>query len=181
MSIKKVDYVSAFSATVKQSANDNLTRSEQFAAQFEETRDTDIKRAQQRSATHARYDAKLSELSDDALAVCYTFKLDAVSIVSQSRELKKRLMSALNAIALNDKNKLDKALLNALSVCVVNDAESITVSALQSAMSHETNTQANYFKRFCEFLDIASYEKSAQRLTFKADSAFYKRLIALFD
>jgi hypothetical protein len=181
MTIKKTDFISSFSATVSQSASDNLTRSEQFASQYEETKDTDVKRAQQRSATHAKYDSKLSELSSDALAVCYTFKLNAESIVNQSRELKKRLMSALNAIAATDKNKLDKALLNALTVIVVNNAESISIDALQRAMSHETNTQANYFKRFCLFLDVADYEKSTQTMTFKTDSALYKRMIALFD
>lgn len=179
--MKKQDYINTFAAIVNDAAIAEEEKSASAFSKYEQTEDTDFKREAQRSATHARFNSKLAELSEKALSVCYQFKIDASALVAQSRELKKRLISAVEAIAASDKSKLDKALAAILAYIVASEKESAAITEIQRAMNHSTATQANYFKNFCLFLNIASYDKSAKVIKFDTDHKLFKQLVALFD
>jgi hypothetical protein len=180
--VTKNDFISTFLTSVQTKAQECAEKAQAAQAQFEQTQDDDIKRIAQKNATHARFNTKLSEMSKEALSVAHTHNIDANKIVEQSRELKKRLIGALEAIAHSDKSKLDKALCAFLAELVANEKKSdFTVKQIQHAMNHGTPTQARYFKTWGELLGVASYDKPSQIVTVKRDSAFFKKLVALFD
>jgi len=134
---------------------------------------------EKRAATHEKYNAALSDMSEKALALLSKYKVDAQALSEQSRELKKRSIAMLEAIA--HSKRVDDTALDALlhRLAAKRDA-SMTLDAIRREMTHKTETQASYFKTCASFFKFAQYSKSDKTVNFDYESAFLKALIALY-
>lgn len=129
--------------------------------------------------THERYSEALSNMSEKALAALSKYKVDAAALATQSRELKKRSIAILEAIANNQKVN-DRALDAVLQYIVAKDAASMTLEQVRAQMQHETTTQAQYFKTCAIFFNFAQYSKSEKTINFNKESTVLKALISIY-
>jgi sugar-specific transcriptional regulator TrmB len=146
---------------------DNSAEAQAFKAQF------------QRAATHEKFNAALSSMSDKAVQVMNRYKIDAEALSNQSRELKKRSIAILEAIATNSFVQ-DKALDAVLNVLAAKKSEKLTISTIQNEMQHDTDTQASYFKRCAVFFKFAQYSASDKAVVFNYDAAVLRDLMNIY-
>lgn len=129
--------------------------------------------------THERYTNALSNMSEKALASLSTYKVNAEALAEQSRELKKRSIAILEALATKQRVN-DRALDAVLQYIVAKDAASMTLEQVRAQMQHETTTQAQYFKTCAIFFNFAQYSKSEKTISFNKDAKVLKELIAIY-
>jgi hypothetical protein len=132
------------------------------------------------ASTHERYTEALSNMSEKALASLSKYKVDAAQLSEQSRELKKRSIAILEAIA-NKQKVNDRALDAVLQFIVAKDAVSMTLEQVRAQMQHETTTQAQYFKTCAIFFNFATYSKSEKTINLNKDAVVLKELIAIYS
>ena len=130
--------------------------------------------------THSRYTEALSNMSEKALASLSTYKVDAKVLSEQSRELKKRSIAILEALATKQRVN-DRALDAVLQFIVAKDAASMTLEQVRAQMQHETTTQAQYFKTCAIFFNFAQYSKSEKTISFDKNAKVLKELIAIYS
>ena len=130
-------------------------------------------------STHEKYATALSEMSEKALAALNTYKVEASELATQSRELKKRSIAILEALATKQRVK-DTALDAVLQYIVAKDAVSMTLEQIRHQMQHKTTTQAQYFKTCAIFFNFATYSKSEKTVIFNKDARIFKDLTALY-
>lgn len=131
------------------------------------------------ASTHERYSEALANMSEKALASLNKYKVDASALAIQSRELKKRSIAILEALA-NKTRVNDRALDAVLQYIVAKDAASMTLLQVQNQMQHETTTQAQYFKTCAMFFNFANYSKSEKTINFNKDAIVLRELIAIY-
>lgn len=129
--------------------------------------------------THERYNEALASMSEKALASLNKYKVDADALSKQARELKKRSIAILEALASNQKVN-DRALDAVLQFIVAKDAASMTLEQVRHEMSHETLTQAQYFKTCALFFNFATYSKSEKAVTFNKDAHVLRDLLKIY-
>lgn len=149
------------------------------AAQSDEEKATFAATAKTAS-THERYSEALANMSEKALASLNKYKVDASALATQSRELKKRSIAILEALASKQKVN-DRALDAVLQYIVAKDAASMTLLQVQNQMQHETTTQAQYFKTCAIFFNFANYSKSEKTINFNKDAIVLRELIAIYS
>lgn len=148
------------------------------AAQSEEEKSEFVKVAK-RSATHERFNEALASMSDKALQALAKYKVDASTLAQQSRELKKRSIAILEALA-HSQRVDDKALDAVLQRLAAKDDAQLSIAQVQREMMHETDTQASYFKNCALFYKFAQYSKADKSLSFDYSAAVLRDLIALY-
>lgn len=144
-------------------------------------RDTNAVKTQE---THATYNAKLAGMTSAASNLVFKYKIDATAIESQSRELKKRTIGILEAIASNDASKLDNSL-NAFGHYLISKGlKNVSTSDFQREAMHSTGTQSTYCKNAFLFLGLI---KTAPKVAtgkwifdFNADSELLEAFLKLF-
>lgn len=151
-----------------------------LAAQSQDEKE-EFEKNRKRAETHELYNSKLAEMSVQALNYMST-KLkfvDADVLATQSRELKKRSIKIIEALA-HSKRVDDKALDAVMQRLAEKNDITLTLQQIQKEMLHETTTQAQYFKTCAEFFNFASYSKSDKTLTFKYDAHVLAELMKLY-
>ncbi|UKL15052.1 hypothetical protein hairong_148 [Pseudomonas phage hairong] len=146
---------------------DNVAEAASFKAQF------------QKAQTHEKFNEALSSMSDKAVSVMNKYKIDAEALSNQSREMKKRSIAILEAVATNSFVQ-DKALDAVLHVLAAKRSDKLTISTIQNEMQHETDTQASYFKRCAVFFKIAQYSSSEKALSFNYEAAMLRDLMSIY-
>jgi hypothetical protein len=131
------------------------------------------------ASTHERYTEALSNMSEKALQSLNKYKVNASELASQSRELKKRSIAILEALATKQRVN-DRALDAVLQYIVAKDAAAMSLEAVRTQMQHETTTQAQYFKTCAIFFNFASYSKSEKTINFNKDALVLRELIAIY-
>lgn len=131
------------------------------------------------ASTHERYTEALANMSEKALASLSKYKVDAAALAAQSRELKKRSIAILEALATKQRVN-DRALDAVLQYIVAKDAASMTLEQVRAQMQHETTTQAQYFKTCAIFFNFANYSKSEKTINFNKDAIVLRELIAIY-
>lgn len=129
--------------------------------------------------THERYSAALSDMSEAALKLITRYSVDAEALSKQARELKKRSIAILEAIASKQKVN-DRALDAVLQFIVAKDVAAMTLDQVQHQMQHQTTTQAQYFKTCAVFFNFATYSKSEKTITLNKEARILKDLLALY-
>ena len=167
-----VDAANAFAATKEQA----LAKVEQ--AETVEDKLSFAKTAKT-AQTHERYNEALASMSEKALASLNKYKVDADALSKQARELKKRSIAILEALASNQKVN-DRALDAVLQFIVAKDAASMTLEQVRHEMHHETTTQAQYFKTCALFFNFATYSKSDKSVTFNKDAIVLRDLLKIY-
>lgn len=160
-------------AVVKAQAQAMLESAENDADKLEN------KKLFQRAATHERYNEALAGMSEKALQQAVKYKVDAQAIANQSRELKKRSIAILEALATESRCK-DKALDAIMQRLAAKRDDKLTVSQIQREMQHDTDTQAGYFKTCGVFYKFAEYSKHDKTVIFNYDSAILKALLNIY-
>lgn len=153
-----------------------LTNVEQAQSEEEKSRFTATAKT---ASTHERYTEALASMSEKALASLSKYKVDASALASQSRELKKRSIAILEALATKQRVN-DRALDAVLQYIVAKDAAAMTLEQVRSQMQHETTTQAQYFKTCAIFFNFANYSKSEKTINFNKDAIVLRELIAIY-
>jgi hypothetical protein len=168
-----VEVAANFAQTKEQALNniENATSDEERAT-FQATA--------KKANTHERYSEALSKMSEKALASLNKYKIDAKTLAEQSRELKKRSIAILEALA-NKQKVNDRALDAVLQYIVKNDAAAMTLEQVRFQMQHETTTQAQYFKTCAIFFNFANYSKAEKTINFNKDATVLKELIAIYS
>ncbi|ATW58079.1 hypothetical protein CNR34_00146 [Pseudomonas phage nickie] len=161
-------------AQTKEQAQQNAEQ-----AQSEEERET-FAAAAKKADTHARYTEALSNMSEKALASLSKYKVNAEALAEQSRELKKRSIAILEALATKQRVN-DRALDAVLQYIVKNDAAAMNLEQVRHQMQHDTLTQAQYFKTCAIFFNFAQYSKSEKTISFNKDAIVLKELIAIYS
>lgn len=143
------------------------------------------KKQMQRAETHSAYNSKLADMSDKALRLLETYKITDLSKLSEassaSRELKKRTIAALEAIAAKQRVSKDNALDAVCYMLASQEHAELSIAAIQKQMNHKTETQASYFKRFAEFFKFATYNKNTAKLEINYESKFLKDLLSAYQ
>lgn len=175
--------IELFKAALIEAAQNESVVKEQAKAMLESAENDadkiENKKVMQRAATHERYNEALAGMSEKALQQAVKYKVDAQAIANQSRELKKRSIAILEALATESRCN-DRALDAILQRLAAKRDDKLTVSQIQREMQHKTNTQAGYFKTCAVFYNIASYSKADQTVVFNYDSAMMKALLAIY-
>ncbi len=137
-------------------------------------------RSRKFNETHEAYNERLSSMSEKALALVSTLKIDADSLALQSRELKKRSCAILEALA--SASKVDDNALDAILERLATKKDAVmTLDQIKREMNHSTTTQAQYFKTCALFFDFATYSKSEKALTFKYDNRVLRDLLKVYN
>lgn len=155
------------------------------AAKVLEASSTDEKeqfeKARKLAETHEIYNTKLAEMSVEALnhlARKMSF-VDAAKLAEQSRELKKRSIKIIEALA-HSKTVDDRALDAVLQRLAAKSDITLTLLQIQKEMQHETTTQAQYFKTCAEFFNFANYSKADKTMAFKYDAYVLAELMKIY-
>lgn len=176
--IEAIKNVFAVAANEHESVkNEALQKLESVEAQ--EERDALTKTAK-RAHTHETYTQALADMSEKALALLHSHKLDAKQLAQQSRECKKRSIAMLEAVAHSARVR-DKALDALLQRLAAKHDASLTLEQIKREMQHETLTQASYFKTFAQFFSFAQYSASDKKVTFDYSNAFLKALLEVYS
>lgn len=133
-----------------------------------------------RAATHERYNDALASMSDKAIQTMLKLKIDSVALAAQSRELKKRSIAILEALA-SDSSVTDRALDAVLQRLAAKRDSKLTLVQIQREMSHETTTQAQYFKTCALFFNFAQYNKADKEVSFDYDAQVLKSLMNIYS
>ena len=176
----KIDNLKALfadAATNEAKAKDAAKAKRESATNVEEQ--NEFLKLEKRAATHERFNAALSEMSEKALALIAKYKIDAKSLSEQSRELKKRSIAILEAIA-HDKRCDDRALDALLHRLAAKRDATLTIDSIRREMQHTTETQASYFKTCASFFKFAQYSKADKSVTFDYENVVLKALLALY-
>lgn len=152
---------------------------EKIAAAQSDEEKSEFSKVAKRSATHERFNEALANMSEKALAALSKYKVDASALAQQSRELKKRSIAILEALA-HSQRVDDKALDAVLQRLAAKDDHTLTIAQIQREMMHETDTQASYFKNCALFYKFAQYSKADKSLSFDYSAAVLRDLIALY-
>lgn len=178
--MKKFEEVkSLFAAAAVNEANAKLEALEKANNAENEEEKKEFLKTAKTSQTHERYNEALSSMSDKALALVARYKIDAQALANQSRELKKRSIAILEAIA-HSKRCDDRALDAVLQRIAAKHDEKLTIAQIQREMNHSTNTQASYFKTCAVFYKFADYHKADQVVVFDYDNAIIKALLNIY-
>lgn len=170
--------VKTFMTITAKSAEQRANAAAELEATHAKTNDEDIKREAQRTATHARYDAKLSMMSESAATFAVeTLNVDANKIVNASRELKKRMIAMCESAATGAPLR-DKALYAFVQTLKSGKKSVFSISDVQSIMNHATPTQASYMKTAFLTFNACEYNAHEKKITVKRDSDLIKALIA---
>lgn len=129
--------------------------------------------------THERYNDALASMSEKALASLSKYKVDAEALSKQARELKKRSIAILEALATQTRVN-DRALDAVLNYIVAKNAASMTLEQVRHEMQHETTTQAQYFKTCAVFFNFAQYSKSDKSVTFNKEAHVLRDLLKIY-
>ncbi len=129
--------------------------------------------------THERYTEALSNMSEKALTLLAKYKVSADDLSKQSRELKKRSIAILEALA-TSQHVNDRALDAVLQFIAHKDAASMTLEQVRHEMQHETTTQAQYFKTCAIFFNFATYSKADKMLSFNKENAVFRDLMKIY-
>ena len=140
----------------------------------------ELDKARMRAETHEKFNAALTDMSAQALNYLAKLDISAEALTQQSRELKKRCIKMIEAIA-HSKTIDDRALESIVMRLAQKNDASLTLAQIQREMQHDTTTQAQYFKSCALFFNFASYSKSDKTVTFKYDAKVLKDLIALYS
>lgn len=145
------------------------------------TRDKNAVKTQE---THATWNKRLAGMSTQASNLVFKYKIDAKVIESQSRELKKRTIGLLEAIANNDPSYLDNGLNAFGHYLKAKGLDNVTTADFQREAQHATGTQSTYCKN--AFLFLGMIQKAPKVATgkwifdFDADSELLTAYVALF-
>lgn len=173
-------FAAAFSTRAQNSSESRDASARIDESRYLETQSDKDKRNMQRNDTHARYDAALASISDEAKKVAHQLDLDVSRIVAMSREAKKRLMLMLDAIARNSRVN-DRAIDALMQYLVAKDSHSFTLREFQREAQHETTTQAQYARTMFVQLCDATLSESKSRVTLDASAdTIYSRLRAIY-
>lgn len=174
----------SFKSVFASAAVDYSNTKAQAQAQAEQAQNEEERNAFNATAktadTHSRYTEALSNMSEKALASLSSYKIDAKTLAEQSRELKKRSIAILEALATKQRVN-DRALDAVLQFIVAKDAASMTLEQVRAQMQHETTTQAQYFKTCAIFFNFAQYSKSEKTISFDKNAKVLKELIAIYS
>jgi hypothetical protein len=139
-----------------------------------------IKKIVSANATHSKYCAVIAAQSDAVFQLMLDQKVSLDALATSSRELKKRAVLMLQALA--SKRAVDDRAFDSVLLRLASKRESkLTVSQMQHEMQHKTDTQASYFKTFCEFFNFATYNKSEKVVTFNYDAYYLSELIKVYS
>lgn len=157
---------------------------EQALAKVEQTQVADeqvaFKKTAKTAQTHEKYNEALANMSEKALAILNKYKVDAEALSKQSRELKKRSIAILEALA-HSQRVNDRALDAVLQYIEFKKCDAMSLSQVQAQMNHITDTQAQYFKTCATFFKFATYSKSDKTLNLKRDANVLRDLLALYS
>lgn len=148
-------------------------------AQSDEERDEFTKTAK-RAHTHERYNEALASMSSEALQQLAKLKVDATALAAQSRELKKRSIAIVEAIA-HSKRVDDRALDALLQRLAAKRDSKLSLEQIKREMQHETTTQAQYFKTCALFFSFAQYSKSEKELSFDYNASVLASLMSIYS
>lgn len=159
----------ALDAETKMKA-DNLS-AEEFKA---------LKKAASENRTHEKYCAILAKQSDEVVALLNAQKVDAQALALSSRELKKRAVFMLQALA--TKRAVNERAFDAIMQRLASKRDAcLTITQIQREFDHTTETQANYFKTFATFFNFATYSKSDKSVKFNYDAFFLNELMSVYS
>lgn len=181
---KLAEKVESFKSLFSEAARTQEAIKNEAAAKIEVAENDDAKlahkKSMQRAATHELYNDKLSGMSEKALAVLAKYKVDPKALSEQSRELKKRSIKILEALASSQKVD-DRALDAVLQFIESKKSDVLTLEVIRRQMDHETTTQAQYFKTCAIFFGFATYSKSEKELTLRKDNKVLADLLKIYD
>jgi hypothetical protein len=181
---KLAEKVESFKAIFSEAARNQEAIKNEAAQKIEVAENDDAKaaskKAMQRAATHEKYNDALSGMSEKALSILAKYKVDPAKLSEQSRELKKRSIKILEALASNSKVD-DRALDAVLQFIELKKSDVLTLEVVRRQMDHETTTQAQYFKTCAIFFGFATYSKSEKELTLKKDNNVLADLLKIYD
>lgn len=181
---KTAEKVEAFKSIFSEAARNQEAIKNEAIAKIEVAENDDAKsahkKAMQRAATHELYNDKLSDMSERALSILAKYKVDPAKLSEQSRELKKRSIKILEALATSQKVD-DRALDAVLQFIESKKSDVLTLEVIRRQMDHETTTQAQYFKTCAMFFGFATYSKSEKELTLKKDNKVLADLLKIYD
>lgn len=132
-----------------------------------------------RARTHERYNSALSNMSDKALQALIKLKVSESELAAQSRELKKRSIAILEAVA-HAQRVDDRALDAVLQRLAAKRESKLSIAQIQREMQHQTATQASYFKTCALFYNFATYNKTDKEVVFNYDSQVLKQLLSIY-
>lgn len=130
--------------------------------------------------THERYSEALATMSDKALSIMSKYKISAEDLSKQARELKKRSIAILEALA-NKQHVNDTALDAVLQFIVAKDASAMTLEQVRHQMQHKTTTQAQYFKTCAIFFNFATYSKSEKTINLNKEAPVLRDLLTIYS
>lgn len=154
--------------------------------------ETEVKKMRTKIKSNQSLLARLT-VSKEAAKIIATHKIDIVSMLEEkcadTREAKKRLVQHLDAMSLNDPEKLSKcdfklysALFAEREQCKLDKA--LTLDKLKHVFEHDTHTQARYFANFAQHVKIAEVKRKEKNkiesVTVSSESALLKRIQAMF-
>lgn len=166
------------SATQHRAALKDDAATKLLAAQNDDEK-ASFEKARKYNETHETYNARLSDMSEKAIAMCAKLNIDAEKLAAQSRELKKRTVAILEALATN--SKVEDNALDALLTRLAKKRDSImTLEQIRREMNHKTTTQAQYFKTCALFFSFATYSKSEKELSFDYNARVLRDLLKAY-
>lgn len=172
---------SAFVAAAKMQSDVKEVQAAKVLEATSQDEKAEFEKARKRAETHETYNTKLAEMSVEALNYLAR-KMSSVSaekLAEQSRELKKRSIKIIEALAHN-KTVDDRALDAVLQRLAAKNDITLSLTQIQKEMQHETTTQAQYFKTCAEFFSFANYSKADKTLTFKYDAHVLAELMKIY-
>lgn len=178
--INKIEVVkNAFAAAAENEQAVKLQAEASMSAAQNEDEKREHEKLYKRAATHERYNSALSNMTEKALQTMLKLKVDQTALVAQSRELKKRSIAILEALAHNQRVD-DRALDSVLQRLASKRDSKLTLTQVQREMQHETTTQAAYFKTCAMFYNFATYNKTDKEIVFNYDAQVLKQLLTIY-
>lgn len=188
--LKKSDYINDFISKIE-SRNETLLAKRDALSIDQFENENELKKAikSENSRINENNMLKVALQTDDLSSVFYAHNIKADELLTakyaNTREFKKRFLSIIRAIASNDREKLldcDDLVFSAISAKRIK-ASDLTLSKIMSVMSHKSKTQASYLANLCSYLSFADKHKDSSEqacITFKTDSAFFKKIMSLY-
>lgn len=187
--MKKSEYLNSIASTID-ARNAQLSEQQSKLSIDQFDSEKDFKRALNsfKSRIKENETIKAQLVFNDIADLLYTHKVDIQALLNEAnkntRECKNRFVKTLNAIASRDCEKLKSDDFKLYSAIFSNRAKTndLELRKIQSIMNHATTTQARYFADFAQYLKIATRHKAndQQMITFDTNSAFFKKIAALF-
>jgi len=175
--------VNTFINVCAESSERRYSEAEKLIAQYQKNGDTDLAKAAKTLQTHALKDLELSKLDVETLeTVVRNFRnLTAAELVDdKSRELKKRFITFVTAIAKNDKSKLDKPLQELLAHHFATDTVKYDDETVRVIVGHATRTQAGYMRTFFGVIGVAANSEKEKQSIFNSENEIYKLMSEMY-